>query len=71
MGKLISFEKQCSQEILTTIIERGAQYSELQYLNALQLSCKEKGIQDSNTLATYQQRLSDILGTKGAVGIII
>lgn len=59
------------EEILTTIIERGAQYSELQYLNALQLSCKAKGIQDSNTLATYQQKLSDILGTKTAVGIVI
>lgn len=65
------FLKKYLQEILTTIIERGAQYSELQYLNALQLSCKEKGIQHSNTLATYQQRLSDILGTKAAVGIII
>lgn len=68
---LVSSFKCIPQEILNNIIERGAQYSELQYLNALQLSCKEKGIQDSNTLATYQQRLSDILGNKAAVGIVI
>lgn len=52
------------QEILTLIIERGAHYTELQYLNALQLTCKAKGIVDSNALASYQQQLSDILGTK-------
>lgn len=49
------------------IIERGAQYTELQYLNALKLSCKAKCISDSNMLASYQQQLSDILGTKPAV----
>lgn len=52
------------QEILTQIIERGATYTELQYLNALQLACKSKGIADPNTIASYQQQLSDILGTK-------
>lgn len=52
------------QEILTQIIERGANYTELQYLNALQLACKSKGITDPNTIASYQQQLSDILGTK-------
>lgn len=52
------------QEILTQIIERGANYTELQYLNALQLACKSKAITDPNTIASYQQQLSDILGTK-------
>lgn len=59
------------QEILTNIIEKGAQFTEMQYLNALQLSCKGKGITDSNTLATYQQKLSDILGTKPTLGVTV
>lgn len=59
------------QEILTSIIEKGAQFSEMQYLNALQLACKGKGITDSNTLATYQQKLSDILGTKPTLGVTV
>lgn len=59
------------QEILTTIIEKGAHFTEMQYLNALQLSCKNKGVIDSNTLATYQQKLSDILGTKPSLGVTV
>lgn len=43
----------------------------MQYLNALQLACKNKGIADSNTLATYQQKLSDILGTKPSLGVTV
>lgn len=59
------------QEILTTIIEKGSQFTEMQYLNALQWSCKNKGITDSNTLTTYQQKLTDILGTKPSLGITV
>lgn len=59
------------QEILTNIIEKGAQFTEMQYLNALQLACKGKGITDSNTLATYQQKLSDILGVKPTIGVCV
>lgn len=59
------------QEILANIIEKGAQFTEMQYLNALQMSCKAKGITDSNTLATYQQKLSDILGTKPSLGVTV
>ncbi|KAI8129471.1 Exocyst complex component 4 [Lucilia cuprina] len=57
--------------ILTTLVERGLQFTELQYLNALQLSCKARGITDSNTLANYQQRLSDILGAEPSTGIVV
>lgn len=59
------------QEILTNIIEKGAQFTEMQYLNALQLSCKGKGIADANTLATYQQKLSNILGNKPTMGVCV
>lgn len=52
-------------------MERGAQYTELQYLKALELSFKEKGRSDSNMLATYQQKLSDILGTKPTAGVVV
>uniref|UniRef100_A0A1B0GEB5 Exocyst complex component Sec8 n=1 Tax=Glossina morsitans morsitans TaxID=37546 RepID=A0A1B0GEB5_GLOMM len=57
--------------ILTTIVEQGSQFTEMQYLNALQLSCKARGITDSNTLANYQQRLSDILGAKPSAGVVV
>lgn len=59
------------QDILTSIIEKGAQFSEMQYLNALQLSCKARGIADSNTLACFQQKLSDILGAKPPTGVVV
>ncbi|XP_055903773.1 exocyst complex component 4 [Eupeodes corollae] len=58
-------------DILTSIIEKGAQFSEMQYLNALQLSCKARGIADSNTLACFQQKLSDILGAKPPTGVVV
>lgn len=51
-------------EFLNHIVEKGAQFTEMQYLHALQLVCKSRYITDSNTLATYQQKLSGILGTK-------
>lgn len=59
------------QEILSNIIEKGAQFTEMQYLNALKMAFKAKGITDSNTLATYQQKLSDILGTKPSLGVTV
>lgn len=43
----------------------------MQYLNALQLSCKTRGITDANALANYQQKLSDILGAKPSTGIVV
>lgn len=59
------------QVILTTLVEQGLQFSEMQYLNVLQLSCKTRGITDANTLANYQQKLSDILGAKPSTGIVV
>ncbi|EDW53855.1 GM23562, partial [Drosophila sechellia] len=58
-------------EILNALLERGTQFSEMQLLNALQLSCKSFGITDANLLASYQQKLSDILGAKPSKGIIV
>ncbi|EAT42267.1 AAEL006185-PA [Aedes aegypti] len=58
-------------EILTSIIEKGAQFTEMQYLNALHLVCKNRGIVDQNTLAMYQQKLSDVLGTKPGLGVTV
>lgn len=59
------------QEFLNSLVEKGAQFTEMQYLNALQLVCKSRYITDSNTLAMYQQKLSDILGTKPSVGVTV
>ncbi|XP_030078808.1 exocyst complex component 4 isoform X5 [Drosophila hydei] len=58
-------------EILNALLERGTQFSEMQLLNALQLSCKACGITDVNLLATYQQKLSDILGAKPSKGVVV
>ncbi|XP_017044207.1 exocyst complex component 4 isoform X5 [Drosophila ficusphila] len=58
-------------EILNVLLERGTQFSEMQLLNALQLSCKSFGITDSNLLASYQQKLSDILGAKPSKGVVV
>jgi len=59
------------QEILNALLERGTQFSEMQLLNALQLSCKSCGITDANLLASYQQKLSDILGAKPSKGVVV
>lgn len=59
------------QEIIANIIEKGAQFTDMQYLNALKMSCKAKGITDSNTVATYQQKLYDVLGTKSTLGVTV
>ncbi|EDW83911.1 uncharacterized protein Dwil_GK13863 [Drosophila willistoni] len=58
-------------EILNALLERGTQFSEMQLLNALQLSCRACGITDANLLASYQQKLSDILGAKPSKGIVV
>lgn len=43
----------------------------MQYLNALQLSAKARGISDLNSLASFQQKLSDILGAKPTAGVVV
>ncbi|KAH8336426.1 hypothetical protein KR059_010030 [Drosophila kikkawai] len=67
------YELLCMQpdEILNALLERGTQFSEMQLLNALQLSCKSFGITDANQLASYQQKLSDILGAKPSKGVVV
>lgn len=59
------------QEILNQIVEKGAQFTEMQYLNALQLICKNRGVTDQNMLATYQQKLADLLGPKPPLGVTV
>lgn len=56
---------------MNSIVERGAQFTELQYLNALQLICKSRGKTDQNTIAAYQRKLSDILGIKPTLGVTV
>ncbi|BFF91618.1 exocyst complex component 4 [Drosophila madeirensis] len=58
-------------EILNALLERGTQFSEMQLLNALHLSCKAYSITDANLLASYQQKLSDILGAKPSKGVVV
>ncbi|XP_052870201.1 exocyst complex component 4 [Anopheles cruzii] len=59
------------EEILTSIVEKGAQFTEMQYLNALQLIFRNRGIMDPALVGTYQQKLSDLLGTKPALGVTV
>lgn len=59
------------QEILRQIAERGPQFSEMQYFNVLQLICKSRGLTDQNMLSTYQQQLSDLLGSKPSMGVTV
>ncbi|XP_026850554.1 exocyst complex component 4 isoform X5 [Drosophila persimilis] len=58
-------------EILNALLERGTQFSEMQLLNAMHLSCKACSITDANLLASYQQKLSDILGAKPSKGVVV
>ncbi|XP_034661679.1 exocyst complex component 4 isoform X4 [Drosophila subobscura] len=58
-------------EILNALLERGTKFSEMQLLNALHLSCKAYSITDANLLASYQQKLSDILGAKPSKGVVV
>uniref|UniRef100_A0A182PSL1 Exocyst complex component Sec8 n=1 Tax=Anopheles epiroticus TaxID=199890 RepID=A0A182PSL1_9DIPT len=59
------------EEILTSIVEKGAQFTEMQYLNALQLIFRNRGIVDPAIVGSYQQKLSDLLGTKPALGVTV
>lgn len=52
-------------------MEKGAQFTEMQYLNALQLIFRNRGIVDPAVVGTYQQKLSDLLGTKPALGVTV
>lgn len=59
------------EELLTSIVEKGTQFSEMQYFHALQLICKSRGVYDQNMVANFQQKLSDILGAKPTIGVSV
>lgn len=47
------------------MLEKGAEYTELEYMNALQLICRTYDSEDENSTQRYLQKLSDILGEVG------
>lgn len=49
------------QEILNGVVEKGAEFSELEYMNAFQLLCRTQGKKDPDLVKMYFERLSDIL----------
>ncbi|KAF5272310.1 hypothetical protein FQR65_LT04968 [Abscondita terminalis] len=53
------------EEILNGIVEKGPEFSELEYMNAFQLLQRSKGIKGSDVVNRYMERLSDILGEVG------
>ncbi|XP_073999429.1 exocyst complex component secretory 8 [Rhodnius prolixus] len=53
------------EDILNEVLEKGAEYTELEYMNALQLICRTYDSEDENSTQRYLQKLSDILGEVG------
>lgn len=53
------------EEILSGVVEKGPQFSELEYMNAFQLVHRSYPDQDVTALNSYLSRLSDILGEVG------
>ncbi|KAK3914367.1 Exocyst complex component 4 [Frankliniella fusca] len=53
------------EEILSGVVEKGPQFSELEYMNAFQLVHRSYPDQDVTALNGYMSRLSDILGEVG------
>ncbi|KAG8226930.1 hypothetical protein J437_LFUL004648 [Ladona fulva] len=54
---------QTPEEILNGVVDKGPQFSELEYMNAIQLLHKSKG--DTGTANQHLERLSEILGEVG------
>lgn len=52
-------------EILNTIMERGAEFSELEYMNAFQLLHRSKSSKKLGNINDHLERLSNILGEVG------
>ncbi|CAH0552753.1 unnamed protein product [Brassicogethes aeneus] len=50
------------EEILNGIVEKGPEFSELEYMNALQLLNRSKSAKDIGSVSVHLERLSDILG---------
>jgi exocyst complex component 4 len=53
------------QEILNGVMEKGPQFSELEYMNALQLVHRSQTEPNYGAINTHLSRLSDILGEVG------
>lgn len=53
------------EEILSGVVEKGPQFSELEYMNAFQLVHRSRSNQDVTALNAHLTRLSDILGEVG------
>lgn len=53
------------EEILNGIVEKGPQFSELEYMNAFQLLHRSKKSADKSSVTVHLERLSDILGEVG------
>lgn len=55
------------QELVDAILEKGPQFKELEYMNALKLLFKSKPGYKSQSLDEHLNRLSNILGDVGVV----
>ncbi|KAB0800327.1 hypothetical protein PPYR_06067 [Photinus pyralis] len=53
------------EEILNAIVEKGPEFSELEYMNAFQLLSRSKGVKGTDLVNKYMQKLCDILGEVG------
>ncbi|XP_019875133.2 exocyst complex component 4 [Aethina tumida] len=53
------------EEILNGIVEKGPQFSELEYMNALQLLNRSRSTKEIGSVTVHLERLSDILGEVG------
>lgn len=53
------------QEILNDILEKGSMYSELEYIQILQLLNRSRPGTASNEIIRHLERLSEILGELG------
>lgn len=60
------------EEIIKDITEKGAKFTELQYLQAFKLICQGRTNENGeNYLLIYQQKLNNILGTKQSLGVTV
>lgn len=53
------------QEILNGIVDKGPEFSELEYMNAFQLLNRSKAGKELGSVSVHLERLSDILGEVG------
>lgn len=52
-------------EILSIVLEKGPRFTDMEYINALQLIARTYPDKYEGNISTYLQRLSDILGEIG------